>query len=257
MPPYTNHHIYHEEPAPAGGLLSIIESGNWYRVGWREDRRRKYLSVEMWDHKFDTVEEGIAIFPTLKEKFTLPEGTMINEHGDFQKTRLYSWEHTLPQFKNEIPLTLEQHKEFTNRLFNSFAIPHPEMFYNDSKPKRRNFWRASATIATCDRWTIQIKTHYSGSMTVSTLLHEYAHWIMRHCYTAPNSWKTTYSSHGPEFTGVLMRLFNKFANVPMLDMVTHAKLKRVKYCVKLNDSTEKLFSQSAAGIPSEVYLSKG
>lgn len=235
MPPRTNHYIYHEEPAPAGGFLSIIDTGgDWYRVGWREDRRRRWLSVEMWDHKFETADDGIAALPLLKKEFTLPEGTKINEFGDHQKKRVYNWERSIPGLGPVVPLFEEDHRAFAKHVFDHFDIIDPELTYYT--PKRSHRWKSSTLVATCSSQGIKTRLDSAFGMSCPVLLHEYAHWIMRECYTIGS-----YASHGPEFVTVQMRLFNKFLNIPMLNMVTHAKLKRVKFAPKLNDKAEGLF----------------
>lgn len=238
------YYVHHEEPAPAGGFLEIVDINTHYappyRVGWRADRRSRWNDLVMNDEKFETLEEAMEAFPRLLQEFKLGPDQIRDmekkKQKDPQRARVYKVGRSFDSM--DILLNETEATAFANHVFSQFDIPVPQLKFKKPRTSSRgNFFRTkTTTLGQCNMFGIDL---FVPSKHV--FLHEYAHWIVFQVYGKVND---KIAPHGPEFVGIFFRLMEKFQNIHMLEMVTRANAAGVKYKLNLDEKVEALFSAS-------------
>lgn len=209
----------HEVKHPGGMMVSVVmhRATELYFVCQRQNRHQSEVEVFADQEGYETLDEALTEFTRVLNASQYP-GLQIkykkSRGRDSQRQKVYDWETPFEHMNN-------LHDEMTKDDLIEFVRKLEKWYPTRKRALVITFHKRGGCYA---RGGFQIN-FAPGGRNKATALHEYAHIVVTNLH------RETYHAfgHGPEFVGVYMNLLHEVGGVPLLDMITAAKARRIKF----------------------------
>lgn len=186
-----------------------------YAVCWREDGRRRKADIISLHDDLDLAHAAHQAAASSYDLGLAIQFIKSHKHApDSQRQRVYNMEAALTKAHEALltKLTLDECRFLVTRVWDLYGNgrPMPDVLHKPSLKKTSYYRRADHRICLAS-WGLRVKT----------VLHEAAHAVL-------DSRSAKLAAHGPEFVGVLFRIYQEFAGVDMNTMLALADQHKVK-----------------------------